>query len=91
LAEGVETALSCTQLYGIPCWATLGAKRLHRIAIPGGVHLLHLFADNDDVGQQALALATEKYTGQGYSVRKHTPIGDGIKDFNDLLLRAQEA
>lgn len=83
LAEGVEDALSVIQLTGIPCWATLGSKRLHRIRIPGGVHRVHLFADADAAGQTALALATKTYTSQGYNVRTHTPVG--FKDFNDVL------
>src|SRR5262245_13800711 len=34
LAEGVESALSATQLHGMPCWATLSASRLHLIDLP---------------------------------------------------------
>ena len=82
--------MSAEQLTGVPTWATCGAKRLHQIKIPGGVRCVHLFADADDVGQAALELAAETYTSQGYDVRKRTPIGEGIKDFNDLL-KAQEA
>jgi hypothetical protein len=31
LAEGVETALAAWQLSRIPCWACLGASRMHGI------------------------------------------------------------
>jgi putative DNA primase/helicase len=53
LAEGVETALSAMQLFGIPIWASLGAGRTHNIAIPGGVRELRMFGDNDDPGRGA--------------------------------------
>jgi hypothetical protein len=42
LAEGVESALSATQLHGIPCWATLGAPRLSAIDLPSCVRRVHL-------------------------------------------------
>jgi len=87
LAEGIETALSATQLTGIPCWAVLGCWRLDKIFIPSGVKLLHLFGDNDLKGQEALHRAARRYTSLGYDVRKRTPIG--VNDYNDLL-RAQE-
>ena len=43
LAEGVITALSATQLFGIPCWATLGQQAIERGAPPNQHHSrLHL-------------------------------------------------
>jgi hypothetical protein len=83
LAEGPETALSVMELINIPCWAVCGAKRLHQIAIPPGVQLLHLFADNDANGQAALHRAAKRYASQGYDVRRRTPVG--VKDYNDIL------
>jgi hypothetical protein len=53
LAEGVESALSAMQLTGIPCWASLGAARMHRVDIPDHVRELHVFADNDQPGRDA--------------------------------------
>jgi putative DNA primase/helicase len=59
LAEGLETALSATQLTGKPCWATLGADQLPKVAIPDGVRKVVIFADNDSngVGQREAANA----------------------------------
>ena len=50
LAEGIETALSAMQLFGIPCWATLGNERFGLVTIPESVRELHLFVDNDAGG-----------------------------------------
>jgi putative DNA primase/helicase len=83
LAEGIETALSAMQLTNIPVWAVLGCWRLHQIFIPSSVKLLHLFADNDAKGRQALERAAKRYTSLGFNVRKRIPVG--FKDYNDIL------
>jgi len=53
LSEGTEKGLAAQQLFGIPCWSTLGASRMHRVWIPDFVRELHLFLDNDDAGHAA--------------------------------------
>jgi hypothetical protein len=53
LSEGTEKGLAAQQLFGIPCWSTLGAGRMHRVWIPDFVRELHLFLDNDDAGRAA--------------------------------------
>src|SRR5262249_16894820 len=91
LCEGVETALAVMELTNTACWAVLGCWRLHQIAIPRAVKLLHLFADHDVRGLQALERATQHYSVRGFRVRKHIPLYPG-DDYNDLLvlLKAQE-
>jgi len=64
LAEGVENALSATQLHGIPCWSVLGALRLDKIGIPTRVKRLHLFADNDEPGRVAVQRAIARYSNR---------------------------
>jgi hypothetical protein len=53
LAEGTEKGLAAMQLFGVPCWATLGAGRMHRVYVPDTVSTLHIFVDNDDAGRAA--------------------------------------
>jgi putative DNA primase/helicase len=53
LAEGTEKALAAMQLFGVPCWSSLGAGRMHRVWIPDTARELHIFVDNDDVGRAA--------------------------------------
>jgi putative DNA primase/helicase len=61
LAEGIETAMSASALFGIPCWATLGTERFRHVALPPEVKTLLLFLDNDEGGRRAEALAREAF------------------------------
>ncbi|MFD1103874.1 toprim domain-containing protein [Sphingobium olei] len=61
LAEGIENAASASTLLGIPVWATLGAERFDRVAIPQSVKRLVLLADNDRTGRRAVAKAITRY------------------------------
>jgi hypothetical protein len=87
LAEGVESAMSATQLFGVPCWATLGAGRLAAIDLPRGLHRVHLFPDNDDAGRAAAARAQRHYSNQRLPVRTWWP-PEGL-DWNDVLKGSQ--
>ena len=49
LSEGIETALSAQQLFGLPCWAALGS-RFVRVALPDIVAHVVLYADNGSAG-----------------------------------------
>ena len=53
LAEGIESALSATALFGLPRWATLGAGRFRSVRLPARVTELVLFLDNDPGGRRA--------------------------------------
>ena len=53
LAEGTEKALAAMQLFGLPCWASLGAGRMQRVWIPDYVIEINMFRDNDDAGKTA--------------------------------------
>jgi hypothetical protein len=87
LAEGVETALSFTELTGIVCWAVLGKARFTKVAIPHHVRRLHLAADTDSV--DVCEKAKRRYQSRGLAVAVHAPkVG---KDFNDELRTGREA
>jgi hypothetical protein len=86
LAEGIETALSASLLFAIPCWAVLGAERFGRIALPASVERLVLFLDHDDGGRRAQSLARAAFEKLEIEVR--VP-GEPGKDWNDVLLNAQ--
>lgn len=48
VAEGIETALSATQMYKIPTWSTLNTGFMRKFVAPLGVKKLIVFADNDE-------------------------------------------
>ena len=86
LAEGIETALSATALFGLPCWATLGTERFALVAIPPTVTELMLFLDNDPGGRRAEALARAANPGiPAIEALYPDRAGD---DWNDVLMAA---
>lgn len=86
LAEGIETALSAIQLFGIPCWATLGNERFGLVTIPESVRELHLFVDNDAGGLLAEQRARDAYAVDGRRIVTRCPPQAG-DDWNDVLMR----
>jgi hypothetical protein len=82
LAEGIETALSASALFGVPCWATLGTERFALVALPAEVTELLLFLDNDAGGRRAEALAREAFAH--LPIESHYPRRRG-DDWNDVL------
>ena len=79
LAEGVETALSVSELFNVPCWATLGVERFAKIEIPPTVKRLHFFAD----GKDGKAERAAQCFARRFTVRVHHPDDGG--DYNDAL------
>ena len=88
LAEGTETALSAVQISGIPCWASLGAGRMHNLAIPDAVRELHVFADEDEPGRAAADRVIRSNPHRTVAI--HLP-PDGCDDWNDALAAARMA
>ena len=86
LAEGVETALSASQLFDRPCWATLGTERFRQVSVPATVRRLILFLDNDAGGRRAELLARETHAGAPFSIEAMYPENPD-EDWNDVLRR----
>ena len=84
LAEGIESALSAMQLFGIPCWATLGNERFGLVAIPESVRELYLFIDNDAGGALAEERALKAYAAPNRVIHSRAPASSGF-DWNDEL------
>lgn len=85
LAEGIETALSAAQLFGIPCWAALGTERFRHVALPASVSMLLLFLDHDAGGRRAEALVRSRL-GEQVAIEARYPARNG-DDWNDVLAR----
>lgn len=73
IAEGFETADAFTRLNDIPCWASLGARRLDQLVIPASISTLLIAEDNDPEGQRAAAKAEERYARPGLTIRRAPP------------------
>ena len=84
LAEGIESALSAAQLFGLPVWASLSASRLDRLWLPPNSLELHLFADNGAPGHEAAERAAKAYQAQGRRVVVRFP-PEQFGDWNDAL------
>jgi hypothetical protein len=82
LAEGIETALSASILFTIPCWAALGTERFRLVAFPPEVKEIVLFLDHDAGGRRAEALARDAFPPLRISCRHPGQIG---ADWNDVL------
>jgi hypothetical protein len=80
LAEGVETALAAWQLSKIPCWASLGAGRMHNVRIPDTVRELHIFADDDPAGRSAAERTSTRHIAEGRCVLTRFP-PNGLNDY----------
>ncbi|MGD9713229.1 MAG: toprim domain-containing protein [Thermomicrobiales bacterium] len=88
LAEGVETAMSATQLLNIPVWAALGSERLHRILIPDGVRRLVLLPDNDRAGRIAVGRCQDAYADAVFELDLLWPWHQQ-NDWNQILARPE--
>lgn len=86
IAEGIETALSAYLLFGTPTWAACHAHGVETFTPPKDVHLLCIFADNDEscTGQAAAWTAAKRLRSQGLTVGVKVP-EDVNADWNDVL------
>lgn len=83
IAEGVETALSASQIYSLPVWAALGA-RMKAIKLPAEVEEVMIFRDNGAAGLDMAVAAAELWEDQGRRVMIEAPPAE-LGDWNDVL------
>jgi len=85
IAEGIETALSASALFGIPCWAAVNAAMLTAWQPPFRVKRIIIFGDNDaSYSGQAAAYALARRLGsQDCAVEVRVPVESGT-DWNDV-------
>ena len=92
VAEGLETALAVTELFGISCWATYSATMLENFVPPPGVEKVVVFADKDvsGTGERAAKKLVERLWDMGITAGIRLPtleIPQGSKgvDWLDVL------
>lgn len=94
IAEGIETALSCQQIYNCNTWAVLNTSLMKRFRAPSGVKHLVIFADCDDNGAGHAAawecghrnIISKNNDVQQVSIRWPGRDDGGSCDFNDMLM-----
>ena len=86
IAEGIETALSATKLFDVPCWAALTAGFLADWIPPADVKRVVIFADNDVsyTGQAAAFALAKRLRTAGRQVDVEIPLNPDT-DWNDVL------
>lgn len=86
VAEGIETALSASVLYGVPVWSALSAGGLVAFEPPETCRNLIIYGDCDDsyTGQAAAYALAHRLRGAGLHVDVKLPPDLGC-DFNDML------
>lgn len=91
IAEGIETALACYQLYGRPTWSAISAGGLERFVPPAGIRELMIYADRDaSYTGQAAAYALAKRLVRDTDIAVCVSLPDLVGDFADQLVRERE-
>jgi putative DNA primase/helicase len=85
IAEGIETALSASALFNVPCWAALTAGLLQEWSPPPPVKTVFVFGDNDEsnTGQAASYALARRLKTRGLTVSVEIPQTTGW-DWNDV-------
>jgi putative DNA primase/helicase len=76
LAEGIETAIACSQIFSIPTWSVISSTMMEAFQPPIGIKKIMIFADND-----------KNYTGQkaAYTLANRLVLRDKIQKVNVLV------
>lgn len=93
IAEGIETALSCKQVYGINTWASMNATFMEKFIAPHGVKTLVIFADYDKrsaTGHKAAFDCAHSNLNSNNDVEKVRVLWCDCGDFNDLIRDGSE-
>ncbi len=93
VAEGIETALAASQLFGLPVWAALTAGLLEKWEPPQECREIVILGDNDSHkqfrGEQAAYTLANRLAAKGMAVRVKVPRLPGT-DWCDVLKAQRE-
>lgn len=88
IAEGLETALSTTQIYDVPTWMLGNATYLKTFVAPPHVDHLVIYADNDRTGTglaAAFACGNRNILRRDGVEKVTVRCPEHVGDFNDML------
>jgi putative DNA primase/helicase len=83
VAEGIETALSIRQMFGVQCWSLINSVMMAKWSPPNGVEKVIIFGDNDKnfAGQAAAYKLANRLSGK---VEVEVRLPDQVGDWNDV-------
>lgn len=86
IAEGIETAMSASAMFGLPVWAAISAPMLAKWLPPEGCDEVAIFSDNDPKfgGQAAAYTLAHRLAKKSIHVTVHVAKLSGT-DFNDEM------
>jgi putative DNA primase/helicase len=83
VAEGIETAISVTQMFHVPCWSLINSVMMAKWNPPDGVEKVIIYGDNDkSFTGQAAAYKLANRLSDKLSVKVKIP--DQVGDWNDV-------
>jgi putative DNA primase/helicase len=83
VAEGIETALSVRQMFGVPCWSLINSVMMAKWNPPDGVERVIIYGDNDkNFAGQAAAYKLANRLSDKVAVEVKLP--DQVGDWNDV-------
>jgi hypothetical protein len=87
VGEGIESSLSASTIFDLPCWAAGSAGGLKAVELPSEVRRVLVAADRDasGAGQRNAVIAYDRFRAEGRQVDIVAPPDTG--DFNDVLMR----
>jgi putative DNA primase/helicase len=85
LRRGSKTALSASELFGVPCWAAVNAGMLAAWLPPAETQRIIIFGDNDPnyAGQAATFALARRLGSEGRIIEVQIPAEVGA-DWNDV-------
>ncbi|MFZ4536800.1 DUF7146 domain-containing protein [Propionivibrio sp.] len=90
IAEGIETALSASVLFGVPVWSCISAGGMEKWSPPDGIRRVIAFGDNDlsGTGQAAAWSLAKRLIQSGIKVEVKIP--DSVGDWNDFAQKTKD-